>query len=316
MDEMNWPVHHFHAMGSEMAVWLDTDEATARPLLVGAEAMVVLAERILTRFEEKSELSRLNARPGQWIPVSALLWNVISAALALARQTGGLFDPTLLTALEAAGYTRSFTEMKGVAAASNGRRPTPGHWQEVEMDPERRAIRLPAGVRLDLGGIGKGHTAQRVIDWLKQHGPCLMDAGGDLTAGAAPRGLPGWPVAAAAPARAGVIATDLFNLWLAHASLATSGIDYRRWQQNGHDVHHLIDPRTGRPADTDAVTVTVLAADAVQAEGWATAALVAGRVAGLALLDEAGLAAGLIDDTYHLWLTPSMAAQTVQPAIS
>jgi thiamine biosynthesis lipoprotein len=316
MDErMSWPVHRFRAMGSDMAVWLDAAEATARPLLTGAETTIARAERVLSRFDNQSELSRLNARPGQWTPVSMLLWDVVIKALALAKSTGGLFDPTLLAALEAAGYTRSFSELERVAPPQSGRS-KPGRWQEVELDPTRRAIRLPPRVRLDLGGIGKGHTAQRVMDWLASWGPCLVDAGGDLTAGAAPRGMPGWPVAVAAPAPAGATASDLFHLWLAGATLATSGIDYRRWQQNGQSMHHLIDPRSGRPAATDALTVTVLAPDAVRAEGWATAALVAGRDEGLALLEKQELAAGVVDDAHHLWLTPAMTAHVVWPNIS
>jgi thiamine biosynthesis lipoprotein len=109
---------------------------------------------------------------------------------------------------------------------------------------------------------------------------------------------------------------DLFHLWLAHATLATSGIDYRRWQHNGWVVHHLIDPRTGRPAVTDALAVSVLARDAAQAEGWATAALVAGRDEGLALLSRHGLAGVVVDWQHQLLLTPAMMPQIVWPAIS
>jgi thiamine biosynthesis lipoprotein len=111
-------------------------------------------------------------------------------------------------------------------------------------------------------------------------------------------------------------APALFHLWLAHASLATSGIDYRRWLYNGRIVHHLIDPRSGYPADTDALTVSVMSRDAVQAEGWATAALVAGRDEGLALLARQGLAGAVVDWQHDLSLTPAMTSRMVWPAIS
>jgi thiamine biosynthesis lipoprotein len=302
-------------MGSTMVLWLDVDAMLARPIFARAHALIVETERVLNRFDPQSELSQVNARPQQWVPVSPLVWEVVTQALALAEATGGLFDPTVLAALEAVGYTRSFADMHGVAQDSN-RETTPGCWAAVQRDPARRALWLPAGVRLDLGGIAKGHTAQRVAAYLSRWGPCLVDAGGDLTAGAAPHGLPGWPVAVAAPSAGDNDPPDLFHLWLAQATLATSGIDYRRWQHNGRVVHHLIDPRTGYPATTDALAVSVLAHDAAQAEGWATAALVAGRDAGLTLLARHGLAGAVVDRQQHLTLTPAMTPRVVGPAMA
>jgi thiamine biosynthesis lipoprotein len=313
-NDPTWPSHQFRAMGSHIVLWLEADEMTARPAFGRAQALIAEAERVLSRFGPQSELSKLNARPQQWVPVSPLLWDVITQALALAEVTGGLFDPTVLPALEAVGYTCSFADMHGVAQDSDSEA-TPGCWAAVQGDAARRALWLPAGVRLDLGGVAKGHTAQRVAAYLSRWGPCLVDAGGDLTAGAAPHGLTGWPVAVAAPSAANHDAPDLFHLWLAHASLATSGIDYRHWHQHGRVVHHLIDPRSGCPVDTDALTVSVMAPDAVQAEGWATAALVAGRDEGLALLARQGLAGAVIDFQHDLLLTPAMASLTVWPAI-
>jgi thiamine biosynthesis lipoprotein len=315
MDEPTWPSYRFRAMGSTMVLWLDTDEATARPVLSRVQGLVAAAERVLSRFDPQSELARFNARPRQWVPVSPLLWDVVTQALALAEATGGLFDPTILSALEAAGYRRSFAGMHGVAQDSASEA-TPGCWATVQRDPTRRALWLPEGARLDLGGIAKGYTAQRTVAYLSRWGPCLVDAGGDLTAGAAPPGLPGWPVAVAAPAAGDDESSDLFHLWLAQATLATSGIDYRRWQHNGRLVHHLIDPRTGHPAATDALAVSVLAPDAAQAEGWATAALVAGRDEGLALLSRQGLAGAVVDWQHQLRLTPAMAPRMVRPAVS
>jgi thiamine biosynthesis lipoprotein len=161
-------------------------------------------------------------------------------------------------------------------------------------------------MRLDLGGIAKGDTAAQVVHWLNSFGPCLVDAGGDLTAGDAPNGLPGWPVGIAAPWGSAVGHDDLMRLWLCHQSLATSGIDYRRWQQHGREHHHIIDPRTQLPAVTDLLTVSVLTDEATTAEAWATAMLVAGSDASLWLLQERGLAAAVIDQESRLLLTPAL----------
>lgn len=297
-------------MGCQMAVWLELpDAARAAKLLQEAEALFSRAERRLSRFDANSELSQLNAQPGVWTTVSEMSWNVVTQALFMARETDGLFDPTLLSPLEAAGYRRSFAAMatwdgvNDAAMAVN----LSGQWQTVGLNPDGQAIWLPPGVRLDLGGIAKGYVAQQVVDFLTDWGPCLVDASGDLTAGAAPTGWPGWPVAVLAPfADPHEAREELFPLWLVEGTMATSGIDYRRWQQNGRAAHHLIDPRTGLPADTDLLTVTVLAKTAVRAEAWATAALVAGSRAAQEHLSARNLAAALVNQTGSLTLTPAL----------
>jgi len=299
-------------MGSQIHLWLDGEEAQAPPFFRRAEALFRRVEARLTRFAGHSELSRLNAQPEAWVPVSALLWDVLQHALRLARETGGLFDPTLLPALEAAGYTASLEALAQARPAQAGVA-RPGCWADLRLDPERRAVWLPAGARLDLGGIGKGYTAQLAADLLGAAGPALVDAGGDLVAGAAPRDFPGWPVAVAAPG--GEAAPDLFHLWLAHSALATSGTDHRRWPQAGKPAHHLIDPASGRPAQSDVIAATVLAPEATTAEAWATAALIAGRERGLALLLERDLAGALTGPTGKTELTPLMAAHVVWPVL-
>ncbi|MCB8987786.1 MAG: FAD:protein FMN transferase, partial [Ardenticatenaceae bacterium] len=297
-------------MGCQMALWLELDSAArAESLLREAEAMFARAERCLSRFDAGSELSQLNAQPGVWTPVSNMLWEVVVQALFMARETGGLFDPTLLSALEAAGYDRSFEQLPD---AQWHAAPTAvshlGQWQGVRLNAEGQAVWLPPGVRLDLGGIAKGYTAQQVVDFLSDWGPCLVDAGGDLTAGVAPDGWPGWPVAVSAPfRRAEEERPELFPLWLVEGTMATSGVDFRRWQQNGHAAHHVIDPRTGCPAATNLLTVTVLARTAVRAEAWATAGLVAGTAVAEQRLTALGLAAALIDDSGSISFTPALA---------
>ncbi len=182
-----------------------------------------------------------------------------------------------------------------------------GQWAAVEFDEDRQAVRVPSGVYLDLGGIAKGDTAQQVVDLLRDAGPCLVDAGGDLVAGAAPEDLPGWPVAISAPRRDSVTEQDdLVTLWLAEGALATSGVDYRRWTQNGQPMHHLIDPRSGRPAETDGLTASVLASTAAVAEAWATSALIAGPGRGMDTLAGHDVAGLMVTRTGQALLTPRM----------
>ncbi len=311
--EQLWHRHDFYAMGCHMSAWLELADADlAADTLYQVEALFDAAEERLTRFAETSELSRLNARSNQWISVSNVLWNLITKAIQLAEQTDGLFDPTLLNALVAAGYDRSFQDLgvnsNGTTnAVARSLAINKGRWQSVTLDAPHHAIWLPEGVRVDLGGIGKGYTAQQAIYFLSQWGPCLIDAGGDLVAGDAPATLPGWPVALAAPTlHDEEMAGDLAQIWLKNATLATSGIDYRHWQQNGQRMHHLIDPRTGRPATTDLVTASVLAADASVAEAWATALLVAGQAYAEKQIAEKGLAVALVNQAGSLTVAPPL----------
>ncbi len=316
-------------MGCRMAVWLELDDkATAVHLLREAETHFARNEQRLTRFTPTSELSRLNASPDQWTPVSVLLWQVVSQALALARETGGLFDPTLLASLEAAGYTRSFELLGGDVGEGDGTAVAHlGQWPAVGLDPDRQAIYLPPDLRLDLGGVAKGYTAAQVAVSLGEWGPCLVDAGGDLVAGEAPTGLPGWPVAIATPwhtseglcaetlcakavnaeaVNAEAPRTEALRLWLVGGAMATSGMDYRRWSKQGHLAHHLIDPRTGHPAITDVLTATVATKTAVRAEAWAKAALIAGTEVGFQLLTAHNMAGAFLPQAGGLILTPAL----------
>lgn len=311
-DHPNWHQHSFRAMGCQMHVWLELEEAAqAQDLLYQAERLFAAAERRLTRFRPDSELSRLNARPGEWVTVSSVLWQVVQQAIWLAEETDGLYDPTVLAAVEAAGYTQSFDPFsrKGMVTVwPQADEELGGQWHRVELDASRHAICLPQGVRLDLGGIGKGYTAQQVVAYLKHWGACLVDAGGDVTAGDAPVGQPGWPVAILAPWTGDdQPPVTLFTLLLANGTIATSGIDYRWWRVNGRKNHHLIDPRTGLPAQTDAQTVSVLSASGMRAEAWATAALVAGVEAGLDQLLYHDLAAAFVTQSGEVRLTEKMA---------
>jgi len=318
-----WRSHTFRAMGGAMTIWLElSNVATAETLLREAEAMFARAERRLSRFDPHSELAQLNANPGTWVPVSSMLWHVAMQARHMARETDGLFDFTQLTALEAAGYTRSFTDRFFWEDATEDKLEPPdawfGQWEAVQVHAEGRSLWLPPGVKLDFGGIAKGYVAQQVVDFLSDWGPCLVDASGDLTAGSAPTGWPGWPVAVTKPlteatANPSADRETQFPLWLVAGTMATSGIDYRRWPQNGRIAHHLIDPRTGQPAQTDLLTATVLVKTAVRAEAWATAALVAGHKLAHQRLTDKNLGAALIDHNGELTVTPALAPFINEP---
>jgi FAD:protein FMN transferase len=144
-------------------------------------------------------------------------------------------------------------------------------------------ITLEEGVRIDLGGIGKGYAAERAAELLATAGPCLVNAGGDI----ATRGGV-WPVGVET-------GTEAITLELSGGALATSGRDRRTWRRAGRTLHHVIDPRTGVPAETDVLRVTVVASDAVAAEIAATSLFLVGAAQAAAEADAARWPAVIID---------------------
>lgn len=283
----------FRAMGCQMQALLDDDGAAASAALAQVPGWFEAWEQTLSRFRGDSELSRLNAGHQQPVPVSPVLWQVVDLAFAAARESDGLVTPTQLAALEAAGYDRSFDELPHDKGAGQGAAlsadlewqppsPAPDLASVVARDVEHRSLSLASGVRLDLGGVAKGWAADEAARRLGVFGPALVDASGDIAVSGPRTGAAPWIVGIANP----FIEDDqLETLQLNHGGgVATSGRDYRRWQRAGRWYHHILDPRTGHPAETDVLTATVVAPSAAGAELAAKVALILGSQAGLAWL--------------------------------
>ncbi len=244
----------------------------APPVLMAVRAWIVRMHDRLTRFTPDSELSRFNrSAVAGWTPVSAELEALLRLALEAHERSRGLVHAGILPALLAAGYTRD------LAAG-----PTPRTAARVLPLPlpELLAVRpgearLRPGNAIDLGGLAKGWLADRAVERI---GPnALANLAGDLRAtGNGPTGSvseagPGWPV--------GFGGTTVL---LRDGGAATSGTTGRRW---GDGLHHLIDPRTGAPATSDLVEVSVLAATGADAEILAKTALLLGAVRGATYLE-------------------------------
>ena len=173
--------HHFRSMNTDVNAWLwHTDAARAHAALLEVEHFFREAHARFTRFEASSELSALNAANGQPFRASPQMFEVVELAMKFSTLTGGLFNPTIIGALEAAGYDRTFDDLK---SRSDSPKPTSSQISDVsaiKLDHTQRTITLPIGVRIDLGGIVKGWAVQQAAQQLAQHGPCLVDAGGDM----------------------------------------------------------------------------------------------------------------------------------------
>ncbi|MGA9532462.1 MAG: FAD:protein FMN transferase, partial [Anaerolineales bacterium] len=170
--------------------------------------------------------------------------------------------------------------------------PPGGLWRAIELDPIRRAARVPAGIRFDLGGVAKGWAAERAVERLADLGPALVDAGGDIAV-RGPRTDHGpWVVAVADPLDPD--ADPVAFVRLETGFVATSGQDYRRWRTERGWAHHILDPRTGKPADTNVMSATAVAPSYLQAEAAAKGALILGEESGLAWLREQDELEGLL----------------------
>jgi thiamine biosynthesis lipoprotein len=254
------------------------------PDLEPAEQLFHEFERRFSRFLDASELSKLNANSGTEFEVSAQMIEVLTLCQRLNRITGGIFEPAILPGLEFAGYDRSF-ELLGdkPRQLSSSCQTRGGSVRDIVISRKLRTIRMAGGLRVDLGGIGKGFAVDKASAILRHLNNFLVDAGGDLyAAGEGPGGL-GWPVGVANPlAENRPIAT----VNVRDLALATSTVTRRRWSVGGSWNHHLIDPRTGAPAESDLISVSVLAPTASEADVFAKTALIMGSAAGRRFLEQ------------------------------
>jgi len=265
----------------------------ARQLLTADLADV---DRACSRFRADSELCSLNDN-GQATELSPLLAEAVAVALRAARLTDGDVDPTVGAAMSAVGYDRDFSE---IASEGPGIRLTvrrvPG-WRQVQL--EGRTLIMPPGVRLDLGATAKAWAADRSAARIaaRTGGGVLVSLGGDIAvAGQAPEtgwrvrvqdvtGLPGDPPAG-----------PYANIAIRDGGLATSSTAARRWRRGGDLLHHILDPRTGLPAEPVWRTVSVAAGSCADANAASTAAIIRGHGA-LGWLARHHMPARLVDAT-------------------
>jgi thiamine biosynthesis lipoprotein len=274
--------YRFPAMGTEVQVLLPEEHGEA---ITPVRELFGDWEAVLSRFLADSELSRLNARAGEPVAVSSLLFEVVSASVEGARATNGAFDPTLLHQLVRIGYSRPFERMSHEIEPVSGVSVRGGGWRRIELDPRSSTITLPAGSALDFGGIAKGMVVDAALELLNRRGvtTALVSAGGDLSVRGLPPGLHSWSVLVGDDPAGQVVP-------LARGALATSGVARRSWLQGGRRRHHLVDPATGESAENDLREVTVAAECCKTAEVAATASVVLGSRLGSDLLSRYRLA--------------------------
>jgi thiamine biosynthesis lipoprotein len=278
---------------SRTVSWRDWSCEVRLTLATGADADVAagadLVRRVMdevarsaSRFRADSDPSRVNASAGSWVTVNPLTIELVDVALAAARRSGGAVDPTVGAHLHDAGYVDDIEQVRAGTPSAATRPSRPASWSSVSVDRELRRVGVPGGLRLDLGATAKAWAADEAAGRVRARlgHPVLVEIGGDLAvAGAAARP---WQVDIAE-----VPGGPAYRVELAHGALATSSTLARRWTTRRGTEHHVIDPRTSRPACGPVRTATVWAPTAVAANTWSTASIVWGTTAAARLRDEA-----------------------------
>jgi thiamine biosynthesis lipoprotein len=265
------------------------------PAVLGAacgelKALMDRVDKAASRFRPDSELSIVNNRAGSMVPVSRLLVDLVDVSLVAASMSGGAVDPTVGAAVIAAGYNDDIERVRRrFPQPAQDPKPIPG-WEQVRLNRKLALLGVPKDSALDLGAIAKAWTADRAALVLSKRYGCavLVEIGGDLRAAGEP--AKPWVITVAERAGdPGVLVT------LAHGGLTTSTRTVRRWQTPTGSAHHVIDPRTGHPADGQFRTASVWAPTAVRANTFSTA-LVATAEAAVGRLTLAGHPARLVAD--------------------
>jgi len=254
-------IFRFRAMNTDIVLAAQGNSNHVEEGFERARQYIEASERRFTRFSEASELSHLNRSAGTWFQASADMTFVLSLAKQYVEQTDGLFNPSILPDLERAGYDRSMDLIRAQDSQLLPARFTPDR-EPLPLDgllinPDENLIFLPHGMRLDLGGIAKGWIAEQAALILADYShTCLVDAGGDMFMVGLPEGEAAWQIDLEDPLDAD---RSLTSLKVPPGALTTSSVVKRKWMQGESSRHHLIDPRTGEPAETDWLSVTVVA---------------------------------------------------------
>ena len=279
--DVNEPVlttRSFRAIGTTATVVVQ-DPAAADAAEHALAAELEALDMACSRFREDSELQMVHANAGRSVEVGGLLFEALEVALNAAERTGGAVDPTIGNAIAALGYDADLDEVQArTAAPPQALGPVAGY-MHVQLNPRARTVRIPRGVRLDLGSTAKALGADRAAARIAGEvgDGVLVSLGGDVAvAGPPPAG--GWAVGIARESSTPVGLVDQV-VAIAHGGLASSATSVRAWHVGDRQVHHIVDPRTGDSVAPYWVLVSATGTSCVEANVVTTASIVWGEQA-------------------------------------
>jgi FAD:protein FMN transferase len=266
----------FRAIGTTATVVVqDAAHGDAAELILVDELAAI--DLACSRFREDSELQALHAEAGRTVAVGELLFDALSVALDAADRTGGAVDPTIGNALAALGYDADLAEVQSRPPAPPRALGPVAGYAHVQLNPRDRTVRIPRGVRLDLGSSAKALAADRAAARIAARigAGALVSLGGDVAvAGPPPAG--GWAVGIARESSTPAEQVDQV-VAIRHGGLASSASSVRTWRTGARHVHHIVDPRTGDCVEPYWVLVSATGSSCVEANLVTTAAIVWGE---------------------------------------
>lgn len=281
----------------------------------GIDALLAQIVAQMSNWLDDSDIGRFNgAQAGSWLALPPACFSVLQTALAVARDSGGAYDPSAGPLVSLWGFgpdgPRSAPPGADEVQAARAR----CGWARIELDEQGRRARQPGGVSIDLCAIAKGYAVDAVSAWLSARGVShhLVEIGGELRGeGVKPDGMPWWVELESPPAADDAAADAARTVVALHGlSVATSG-DYRRYfDSGGRRYAHTLDPRTGYPVSHALASVTVLHRRCMMADALSTALTVLGPEAGMAFATQRGIAARM------LLRTPSGFTERMSPAFA
>lgn len=287
----------FLALGT--ACTLQVPSSTKTEVMQGAQELADEITAHLSRTAQGSEINTLNLQKQNVL--SEDTYNLLKRALDFANKTNGAFDPAIggLTALWNIGTDQARVPSDAEIAAVDT------DWTKVVMEDESRLVTLPEAVQIDLGAIGKGYAADKLKDYLHSQGidRGIINLGGNIYAiGSKTKDTP-WKIGLRDPFKEE--GSVFIVLEVSDVSLVTSGTYERFFIQDGVKYHHILDRRSGYPAESDLASVTIIGPESTVCDALSTSVFVLGREAGLKLLESfPGYSCVLVDQDKQVVFSP------------
>ena len=234
-----------------------------------SEAELVRLEKLFDRGSEESDIYAVNHGGTAFFEDTK---NIMETALGISRETDGAFDITISPIMDIWGFYGGNYNVPEEDAIKNALRSV--DYRNVFF--ENGAVKLLNNAKIDLGGIGKGYASDKVCGILKEYGisSAMINLGGNVYAYGEKPGGGKWRVGVADPYNSG---EPIVTLDVSHAAVVTSGSYQRYFERDGKAYHHIINPKTGKPADNGIKSVTVVCKSGARADALSTALFVMGR---------------------------------------
>lgn len=294
----------FEALGTEINIQIVVEDCgqknSAKEDIQKARILYADFAKIFSRFDQESELSKLNKSLGVYNPASDHMFEIVVSSLMYNRKTAGLYDPRILGQLEAVGYAGDFRTTTRRVVEKNDEKVISLD-RELSDDLKIDDGKVFFGVRMDFSGIAKGYITDKVSAFLIKKGwkNFLIDSGGDMFMCGLDENGKKWVIDVEGIDKGKLIFS------LSNEGIATSGITRRKWEIEGRKMHHIINPKNPKNFMFELKSVSVVADSTMDCDVWAKALFLMGRQNAMVYAKEKGLAAVILDYRGTAWISPN-----------